>query len=50
MARPPNYWPELRARTVRMVVELTWDYPSQYVGITAWPRSWAPARTETLRE
>ena len=35
MARPSNYSPELRARAVRMVAELTPDYPSQYAAITA---------------
>jgi transposase len=35
MARPSNYPPELRARAVRMVAELTPDYPSQYAAITA---------------
>jgi transposase len=35
MARPSSYSPELRARAVRMVAELTPDYPSQYAAITA---------------
>ncbi len=35
MARPSNYSPELRARAVRMVTELTPDYPSRYAAITA---------------
>jgi len=35
MARPSNYSPELRARAVRMVAELTPDCPSQYAAITA---------------
>ena len=35
MARPSNYSPELRVRWVRMVAELTPDYPSQYAAITA---------------
>ena len=35
MARPSNYPPELRARAVRMVAELTPDYPSQYAAIGA---------------
>jgi hypothetical protein len=33
--RPSNYSPELRARSVRTVTELTPDHPSQYAGIIA---------------
>jgi transposase len=35
MASPSNYSPELRARVVRVVAELTPDYPSQYAAICA---------------
>ena len=35
MAPPSNYSPDLRARVVRMVAELTLDSPSQYAAITA---------------
>jgi hypothetical protein len=42
MARPSNYWPELRARAVRMVAELTPEYPSRHccVGRFAGGRDW----------
>ena len=35
MARPSNYLPNLRARAVRVVAELTPDYPSQYAATGA---------------
>jgi len=50
MARPSNYSPELRARAVRMVAELTPDYPSQYAAITAVARKLGIGTAETLRK
>jgi transposase len=35
MTRPSNYSPELRVRAVRVVAELTPDYPSQYAATCA---------------
>ena len=49
MARPSNYSPELRARAVRMVAELTSDYPSQYAAITAVAQKLGIGTAETLR-
>jgi transposase len=48
MARPSNYSPELRARAVRMVAELTLDYPSQYAAITAVAETPAAAATARM--
>src|SRR5262249_50175559 len=50
MARPSNYSPELRARAVRMVEELTPDYPSQYAAITAVAKKLGVETAETLRK
>ena len=50
MARPSNYSPELRARTVRMVAELTPDYPSQYAAICAVAKKLGIGTAETLRK
>ena len=50
MARPSNYSPELRARAVRMVTELTPDYPSQYAAITAVAKKLGIGTAETLRK
>ena len=50
MARPSNYSPELRARAVRMVAELTPDYPSQYAAITAVAQKLGIGTAETLRK
>src|SRR5438552_17775569 len=50
MARPSNYPPELRARAVRMVAELTPDYPSQYAAITAAAKKLGIGTGETLRK
>jgi len=50
MARPSNYSPELRARAVRMVAELTPDYPSQYAAITAVAKKLGIGTAETLRK
>ena len=50
MARPSNYPPELRARAVRMVAELTPDYPSQYAAITAVAKRLGVGTAETLRK
>jgi transposase len=49
MARPSNYPPELRARAVRMVAELTPGYPSQYAAITAVTKKLGIGAAETLR-
>jgi transposase len=50
MARPSNYSPELRARAVRMVAELTPDYRSQYAAITAVAQKLGIGTAETLRK
>src|ERR1043165_1746167 len=50
MARPSNYSPELRARAVRMVAELTPDYPSQYAAICAVAKKLGIGTAETLRK
>jgi transposase len=50
MARPSNYSPELRARAVRMVAELTPDYPSQYAAITEVAKKLGIGTAETLRK
>jgi transposase len=50
MARPSNYSPELRVRAVRMVAELTPDYPSQYAAITAVAKKLGIGTAETLRK
>ena len=50
MARPSNYSPELRARAVRMVAELTPDYPSQYAAIGAVVKKLGIGTAETLRK
>src|SRR5215470_2125056 len=50
MARPPNYSPELRAWAVRMVAELTPEYPSQYAAITAVAKKLGIGTAETLRK
>jgi len=50
MARPSNYSPELRARAVRMVAELTPDCPSQYAAITAVAKKLGIGTAETLRK
>ena len=50
MARPSNYSPELRARAVRMVAELTPGYPSQYAAITAVAKKLGIGTAETLRK
>jgi transposase len=50
MARPSNYSPELRARAVRMVAELTADYPSQYAAICAVAKKLGIGTAGTLRK
>jgi transposase len=50
MARPSNYPPELRARAVRMVAELTPESPSQYAAITAVAKKLGIGTAETLRK
>ena len=50
MARPSNYSPGLRARAVRMVAELTPEYPSQYAAITAVAKKLGIGTAETLRK
>jgi transposase len=50
MARPSNYSPELRARAVRVVAELTPDYPSQYAAICAVAKKLGIGTAETLRK
>lgn len=50
MARPSNYSPELRAWAVRMVAELTPDYPSQYAAICAVAKKLGIGTAETLRK
>ena len=50
MARPSNYSPELRVRVVRMVAELTPDYPSQYAAICAVAKKLGIGTAETLRK
>jgi transposase len=50
MARPSNYSPELRARAVRMVAELTPDYPAQYAAICAVAKKLGIGTAETLRK
>ena len=48
--RASQYPPELRERAVRMVAEVTPDYPSQWAAITAVARKLGIGRAETLRK
>ena len=50
MGRPSQYPPELRERAVRMVAEVTPDYPSQWAAITAVARKLGIGTAETLRK
>ena len=45
-----NYPPELRERAVRMVAEVTPDYPSQWAAITAVAQKLGVGTAETLRK
>lgn len=48
VARPSNYSPELRAQALRMVAELTLDYPSRYALIIAVAMKQGVGTAETL--
>jgi transposase len=50
VARPGRYPPELRERAVRMVSEVTPDYPSQWAAITAVAQKLGIGTAETLRK
>ena len=50
MGRVSNYPPELRARAMRMVAEVTPDYPSQWAAITAVSQKLGIGTAETLRK
>ncbi len=50
MGRAGQYPPELRERAVRMVVEVTPDYPSQWAAITAVAQKLGVGTAETLRK
>jgi transposase len=48
--RSSNYPPELRERAVRMVTEVTPDYPSQWAAMAAVAQKLGIGTTETLRK
>ena len=50
MGRASQYPPELRERAVRMVTEVTPDYPSQWAAITAVAQKLGIGTAETLRK
>ena len=50
MGRASQYPPELRERAVRMVGEVTPDYPSQWAAITAVAQKLGIGTAETLRK
>ena len=50
MGRASQYPPELRERAVRMVIEVTPDYPSQWAAITAVAQKLGIGAAETLRK
>ena len=50
MGRINNYPSELRQRAVRMVAEVTPDYPSQWAAITAVAQKLGIGTAETLRK
>lgn len=50
MGRVSNCPPELRARAIRMVAEVTPDYPSQWAAITAVAQELGIGTAETLRK
>ena len=50
MGRASQYPPELRERAVRMVAEVTPDYPSQWAAITAVAQKLGIGTSETLRK
>ena len=50
MGRAGQYPPELRDRAVRMVAEVTPDYPSQWAAITAVAQKLGIGTAETLRK
>ena len=50
MGQAGHYPPELRDRAVRMVVEVTPDYPSQWAAITAVAQKLGVGTAETLRK
>ena len=50
MGRANQYPPELRDRAVRMVAEVTPDYPSQWAAITAVAQKLGVGTAETLRK
>jgi transposase len=50
VGRASQYPPELRERAVRMVAEVTPDYPSQWAAITAVAQKLGIGTAETLRK
>jgi transposase len=50
VGRAGQYPPELRERAVRMVAEVTPDYPSQWAAITAVAQKLGVGTAETLRK
>lgn len=50
MGRPSKYPPELRERAVRMVAELTPDYPSEFTAIRAVATKLGIGSEETVRK
>jgi transposase len=50
VGRASQYPPELRERAVRMVTEVTPDYPSQWAAITAVAEKLGIGTAETLRK
>jgi len=50
VGRVSNYPPELRARAIRMVAEVTSDYPSQWAAITTVSQKLGIGTAETLRK
>jgi transposase len=50
VGRMSNYPPELRERAIRMVAEVTPDYPSQWAAITAVAQKLGVGTAETVRK